>query len=178
MCGWHICNLAIWTSCPDVVPSLPEHIQQYIKIYLWLHMYTPSDGQLWLKHVVFSTVNWLICWYSQFSHWLYMYTTGSTWCVMALKPLIPELHSPEHMRGSQKVPGMVVLHCNGRTYGNAYLITSKLGPLRTHTLAPSILPLLETLAEGFFWNLPSSAVAFDLISSMVAKHAPWGWFSE
>jgi hypothetical protein len=31
-------------------------------------------------------------------------------------------------RGSQKVPGMVVLHNNGRTYGNAYLITFKVGP--------------------------------------------------
>jgi hypothetical protein len=36
--------------------------------------------------------------------------------------------------GGQKVPGMVVLHCNGRTYGNAYLITLKVGPLSTHTL--------------------------------------------
>jgi hypothetical protein len=26
------------------------------------------------------------------------------------------------MMGSQKVPGIVVLHCNGRTYGKAYLI--------------------------------------------------------
>jgi hypothetical protein len=25
--------------------------------------------------------------------------------------------------------------------------------LRAHTLAPSILPLLEALTEGFFWNL-------------------------
>ena len=41
------------------------------------------------------------------------------------------------------------------TYDNAYLITFKVGPLltHTHTLAPSILPLLEALAEGFFWNL-------------------------
>ena len=43
--------------------------------------------------------------------------------------------------------------CNGRTYDNAYLITFKVGPLRTYTLAPSILPLLEAPAEGFFWNL-------------------------
>jgi hypothetical protein len=35
--------------------------------------------------------------------------------------------------GSQKVPGMVVLHCNGRTYGNDYLITFKVGRLRKHT---------------------------------------------
>jgi hypothetical protein len=33
-----------------------------------------------------------------------------------------------YTRGSQKVPGMVVLKCNGRTYGNAYLITFKVGP--------------------------------------------------
>jgi hypothetical protein len=63
------------------------------------------------------------------------------------------------MRGSQKVPGMVVSHCNGRAHGSAYLITFTAGPLRAHTytLAPSILPLLEAPAEGFFW---SSAVAF------------------
>ena len=55
--------------------------------------------------------------------------------------------------GSQKVPGNVVYQCNGWTYDNPYLITFKVGPLRTHTLAPSILPLLEAPAEGFFWNL-------------------------
>jgi len=49
----------------------------------------------------------------------------------------------------------VVQHCNGRTYDNAYLITFKSRTLaRTHTLAPSILQLLEAPAEGFFWNLP------------------------
>ena len=41
----------------------------------------------------------------------------------------------------------MVLHCNGRTYGNAYLITFKVGPLGTHTLAHSILPLLEAPVE-------------------------------
>jgi hypothetical protein len=63
-----------------------------------------------------------------------------------------------YTRGSQKVPGNVVQHCNGRTYDKAYLITFKVEPLRTHThthtLAPSILPLLEAPTEGFFWNLP------------------------
>ena len=59
----------------------------------------------------------------------------------------------KHTRGSHKVPGIVVQHSNGRTYDNAYLITFKVRPLRTHTLAPSILPLLDALAEGFFWNL-------------------------
>jgi hypothetical protein len=34
---------------------------------------------------------------------------------------------------SQKVPGMMVSHCNGTIYGNAYLITFKAGLLRTHT---------------------------------------------
>jgi predicted benzoate:H+ symporter BenE len=52
--------------------------------------------------------------------------------------------------GSQKVPGMVVLHSNGRTYGNAALIILKVGTLCEHTLAPSILPLLEATAECFF----------------------------
>jgi hypothetical protein len=60
---------------------------------------------------------------------------------------------------------MVVLHCNGRTYGNAYLITFKVGPLHTDALAPSILPLLEAPAEGFFWNLPQfgSCISFDVL---------------
>jgi hypothetical protein len=55
--------------------------------------------------------------------------------------------------GSQKVPGMVVLHCNDRTYSTAYLITFNVGPLNAHTLVPSILSLLEVLAGGLFWNL-------------------------
>jgi hypothetical protein len=78
------------------------------------------------------------------------------------------------MKDNQKFPGMVVLHYNGRIYGNAYLIAFKVGTLdarahahahanthvRTHThkhiqtLAPLILPLLETAAEGFFRNIP------------------------
>jgi hypothetical protein len=56
---------------------------------------------------------------------------------------------------------MVVLHCNGSTYGNAYLTTFKRTHTRahthththTHTLAPSLLSLLEAPAEGFCWNL-------------------------
>jgi hypothetical protein len=36
--------------------------------------------------------------------------------------------------------------------------------LRTHKLAPSILPLLEAPAEGFFWNLPQFGrrIPFDV----------------
>jgi hypothetical protein len=48
--------------------------------------------------------------------------------------------------GSQKVPGMLVLHCNGRGY--AYLTTFTVGPLRAHGLAPSILPFLVARAES------------------------------
>ena len=35
----------------------------------------------------------------------------------------------------------------------------------THTLAPSILPLLEALAEGFFWDLPEfgRSILFDAL---------------
>ena len=44
------------------------------------------------------------------------------------------------------------------------LINFEVGPLRTHTLAPSILPLLEAKAEGFFWNLPEFGrrIRFDV----------------
>jgi hypothetical protein len=69
------------------------------------------------------------------------------------------------MMSSQKVPEIMILRCNGRTYGKAYLITFKVGPLRT--LGPSIMPLLAALAKGFFW-----AVAFDLMSSMNARRVP------
>jgi hypothetical protein len=41
--------------------------------------------------------------------------------------------------------------------------------LRARTLPLSILSLLETLSEAFFKNLPEFGVAFDLMSSMVAK---------
>jgi hypothetical protein len=69
------------------------------------------------------------------------------------------------MWGSQKVPRVVVLHWNGMTYSNAYLITFKVGPLCTHTLVRSTLPLLEAPAEGFFWNLPefSHHIQFDVL---------------
>jgi hypothetical protein len=64
--------------------------------------------------------------------------------------------------GSQKVPGMVVLHCNGKKYGNAYQILE-----RTHarTPAPSILPLSEAPAKGLFWNLLefSRGIRFDAL---------------
>ena len=41
--------------------------------------------------------------------------------------------------------------------------------MRTPILAPSILSMLEAPAESFFGIFRSSAVAFDLMSSMVAK---------
>jgi hypothetical protein len=87
-------------------------------------------------------------------------------------------HASRYTRSSQKVPGNVVQHCNGSTCDNAYLITFKVRPLRTHPLAPSNLPLLEAPAEDFFWNptgvriFRSSTVEFDLMSSMVAKRVP------
>jgi hypothetical protein len=76
--------------------------------------------------------------------------------------------------GNQKVPRMVVLHCNGRTYGNAFLITFEVGPLRAHTLAPSILPRLEAPADGFFWTLPDFGrrILFDVPHS--CETCPFG----
>ena len=37
--------------------------------------------------------------------------------------------------------------------------------MRTHALAPSILPLLEAPVEGFFWNLPEFGrrIQFDVL---------------
>jgi hypothetical protein len=65
--------------------------------------------------------------------------------------------------GSPKVPGIMVFHCNGSAYGNACLPSFTVGPLRTHTLALPILPLLEAPAEDFFRK---SAFAFHLIFPM------------
>jgi hypothetical protein len=67
--------------------------------------------------------------------------------------------------GSQKVPGIVVLHCNGRTYGKVYLIAFQVRPLHVHTFALSILPLLETPAEGSFMNLKEfgSRIRFNVL---------------
>jgi hypothetical protein len=70
--------------------------------------------------------------------------------------------------GQPKVSGMVVFHCHGWTYVNAYLITFKVGHLRSHTIPPSIMPLLETRAEGFGIFL-CLAIEFDLMSSIVRK---------
>jgi hypothetical protein len=76
--------------------------------------------------------------------------------------------------GSQKVPGMVVLHCNGRTYGNDYPITFTVRPLRAYTLAPSVLPLLEHRRKASVRIFGSSDVAFHLMSSVVGKLVPLG----
>jgi hypothetical protein len=54
------------------------------------------------------------------------------------------------MMVSQNVPGRVVLHCTGKKYGNAYLITFKICLLRARTLALSLFPLFEAQTEGFF----------------------------
>ena len=84
------------------------------------------------------------------------------------------------MRGSQEVPGNVVLQCNGKTYDNPYLITFKVGPLyaraRTHThthLLHRSCHCWKYRRKAFFGGIfRSSAVAFDLMSSVVAKRAP------
>jgi len=79
----------------------------------------------------------------------------------------------EYTRGSQKVPGNVVWHCNGRTYDNAYLITFKAGLLRAHThlLRQSChcWKHWRKASFGIFWSL---ALAFHSLSSMVAKRIP------
>jgi hypothetical protein len=82
------------------------------------------------------------------------------------------IHSYCITMGSQKVPGIVVLHCNGRSYGSDYVITFKIGPMRAQTLTASILPLFYAPAEGFVWNLPEFGLRIRFEPSMVAKRVP------
>jgi hypothetical protein len=72
---------------------------------------------------------------------------------------------------SQKVPGMLVLHRNGTTYGNAYLITFKVGPLHTHFLHQSY-HCWKQQQKASLAIFQSSTIAYNLMSSMVIKHAP------
>jgi hypothetical protein len=68
--------------------------------------------------------------------------------------------------GSQKIPGMV-LHCNGRTHGNAYLLTSTVGPLPHRTWR-----CCEHRRKASLGIFQSSAVVFNSMSSMVVKRVP------
>jgi hypothetical protein len=69
--------------------------------------------------------------------------------------------------GNQKVPRMVILHNNGRTYSN---LSRTL--VHTYTLAPSNLPLLEKPVESLFWNFLdfSHHIQFDVLHS--CEHVP------
>jgi hypothetical protein len=58
---------------------------------------------------------------------------------------------------SQKVPGVVILHCNARTYYNTHLITFTVGPLRAHTHTCSFDPAIDGSTCGRFL-LESSGV--------------------
>jgi hypothetical protein len=80
--------------------------------------------------------------------------------------------------GSQKVPGMVVLHCTGRAYDRAYVITFRAGPLRIHTLTPSIPPMLEDSEEGFFRNLPEFGRRIRSDPPGLQNAPPCGPFAE
>jgi hypothetical protein len=78
----------------------------------------------------------------------------------------------DNAKGNQKVLEIVVMHFNGITYCNAYLFTFRLRSLRSHKLAPSMLPLLESPAEGFFSNLPEfgSRIQFDILPGCETCH--------
>ena len=85
-----------------------------------------------------------------------------------------------HTRGSQNVPGNVVYQCNGWTYDNAYLITFKAGPLRTHTHTHthkhthtcSIDPAIVGSTGGRLLLESSAVRPSHSMSSMVAKCVP------
>jgi hypothetical protein len=82
----------------------------------------------------------------------------------------------KHTKGSQKVPGMVILHCNGVHTAALSWSSSKQDPCtHTHLLHPSCHCWKRRRKALFiycFLNFLSSAVAFDLMSSMVAKRVP------
>jgi hypothetical protein len=110
-------------------------------------------------------------------HWtlfIAIQVTHATGCKTQSENSVPALWQllSCYAMDSQKVPGMVVLHCDGRTWSNAYLITFRVGLLHTHThthkihrLAPCILPLVEAPAESFFWILPglSCRIRFEAL---------------
>jgi hypothetical protein len=77
--------------------------------------------------------------------------------------------------GSQKAPGIVVLHCNGRTYCNPYAITFKIGLLRTHTRLLHRSCHCWKASLGILW---SSVVAFDFCPTLLLNVSPWGPYSE
>jgi hypothetical protein len=64
--------------------------------------------------------------------------------------------------GGQKVPGMVVLHYNGRRYGNAYLITLA----RRHICSINTAIVGNTGGRLFFWTIP------EFSCRMVVKCVP------
>jgi hypothetical protein len=80
--------------------------------------------------------------------------------------------------GSQKVPEIMVLHCNGRTYDSAYLITFNIGPcVHTYLLHRSCRSWKHQRKASFGIFL-SSTLAFDSMTSTVAKRVPLGPISR
>jgi hypothetical protein len=80
-----------------------------------------------------------------------------------LTVLVPAARfTEEYTMGSEKVPGLTVLHCDGRAYGNdnAYVITFKVATLRAHTPA-----IVGSTGEGFFGNPPGFGcyILFDVL---------------
>jgi hypothetical protein len=58
-----------------------------------------------------------------------------------------------------------IWHWAGKTI--QYLIPFKVGPLWLHTLSPAVLPLLEALLKGLFWN----GVQLCLLRSIWCPHS-------
>jgi hypothetical protein len=55
--------------------------------------------------------------------------------------------------GQSKFPGVGILRCNVRTYGNVYLITYTVGPLCTHTHFLIDPVIVQNTAQAFCCNL-------------------------
>jgi hypothetical protein len=84
---------------------------------------------------------------------------------------ITSSYNGHYTMGRNNVPELAVLHCNGRIMRQCLpnrLRSRTLVHSRIHTLAPSILSLLEAPAEGFFRNLSGFGrrIRFDVLHGL------------
>jgi hypothetical protein len=127
------------------------------------------------KHKVTAS---LLC-YSQYMVILHTRTQTRCWAAGVSEFSLQTTTSEPFV--SQKVPRMVVLHCNGRTYGSIYLITFKVWTLRiVHTHTCSIDPAIVGSTGGRLLMESSGVRPSHSIwcPPWLRNVSPWGPYSE
>ena len=76
----------------------------------------------------------------------------------------------------QKVSGLTTVHEVDKAYGVLTLIVFNIVPLRSYTLRPTFVPLLETFCELLFGMSNSVFVEFLLMFSVVSNRCPFRTF--